>query len=52
MLLCVIKGYNDILLIPAGATNIKVQEIKASNNYLGKTFIYNIGNINKINECL
>ncbi|XP_068083649.1 papilin [Anabrus simplex] len=27
-------GYNDILLIPAGATNIKVEEVRASNNYL------------------
>ena len=29
-------GYNDVLLIPAGATNIVVREVKASNNYLGK----------------
>ncbi|PSN47564.1 hypothetical protein C0J52_19332 [Blattella germanica] len=28
------SSYNDILLIPAGATNIQVREIKASNNYL------------------
>ncbi|XP_046998769.1 papilin isoform X1 [Schistocerca americana] len=27
-------GYNDILLIPAGATNIRVHELKASSNYL------------------
>ncbi|XP_042237860.1 papilin-like isoform X4 [Homarus americanus] len=27
-------GYNDIVLIPAGATNIYVEEVKASNNYL------------------
>lgn len=27
-------GYNDILLIPAGSTNIKVREVKSSNNYL------------------
>ena len=27
-------GYNDILLIPVGATNIKIREMKASNNYL------------------
>ncbi|XP_023705293.1 papilin isoform X5 [Cryptotermes secundus] len=27
-------GYNDILLIPAGATNIQVREVQASNNYL------------------
>ncbi|VEN50612.1 unnamed protein product [Callosobruchus maculatus] len=27
-------GYNDILLIPAGATNIRVEETDASNNYL------------------
>ncbi|KAK7073727.1 hypothetical protein SK128_001458, partial [Halocaridina rubra] len=27
-------GYNDIVLIPAGATNIYVEELKASNNYL------------------
>ena len=28
-------GYNDILLIPAGATNILVREARPSNNYLG-----------------
>lgn len=28
-------GYNDILLIPAGATNIEIQERSPSNNYLG-----------------
>jgi len=28
-------GYTDILLIPAGATNIRVREIQPSNNYLG-----------------
>ncbi|XP_050354055.1 papilin isoform X3 [Nymphalis io] len=28
------KGYNDILLIPQGATNILIEEMKASNNYL------------------
>nr|XP_045610870.1 papilin-like [Procambarus clarkii] len=27
-------GYNDIVLIPAGATNIYVEEVRASNNYL------------------
>lgn len=27
-------GYNDILLIPAGATNIEIQERAPSNNYL------------------
>ncbi|XP_060859868.1 papilin isoform X4 [Metopolophium dirhodum] len=27
-------GYTDILLIPAGATNIRVREIQPSNNYL------------------
>ncbi len=27
-------GYNPLLLIPAGATNIRVTESKASNNYL------------------
>lgn len=30
-----ILGYNDILLIPAGATNIVVEEVAPSNNYLG-----------------
>lgn len=30
-------GYNDVLLIPAGATNIIIRESKASNNYLGNT---------------
>lgn len=28
------SGYNDILLIPAGATNIVVEETAPSNNYL------------------
>ena len=28
-------GYNDILLIPVGATNIVIREIKSTNNYLG-----------------
>lgn len=27
-------GYNDVLLIPAGATNIEIREIAPSNNYL------------------
>ncbi|XP_072031734.1 papilin-like isoform X2 [Amphiura filiformis] len=27
-------GYNDILIIPAGATNIRVEERKPTNNYL------------------
>lgn len=31
-------GYNDILVIPAGATNIHVQEKQSSNNYLGICF--------------
>ena len=30
-----ILGYNDILLIPAGATNIHIQEKEASKNYIG-----------------
>lgn len=29
-----IVGYNDVLLIPAGATNIEIKEIAPSNNYL------------------
>ncbi|CAB3248675.1 unnamed protein product [Arctia plantaginis] len=29
-----IKGYNDILLIPAGSTTIVIEEIEPSNNYL------------------
>eukprot|EP00094_Tigriopus_californicus_P005670 TCALIF_05465-PA protein Name:"Similar to Ppn Papilin (Drosophila melanogaster)" AED:0.16 eAED:0.17 QI:0/0/0/0.82/0.81/0.82/34/0/2463 len=29
-----VMGYNDLLLIPVGATNIKIVEAKASNNYL------------------
>lgn len=32
-----VLGYNDILLIPEGATNIFIEERKASNNYLGKS---------------
>lgn len=29
-----LSGYNDILLIPAGATNIDIKEVSPSNNYL------------------
>ncbi|XP_047994779.1 papilin-like isoform X3 [Leguminivora glycinivorella] len=29
-----VQGYNDILLIPEGATNIVIEEIDKSNNYL------------------
>nr|XP_023024406.1 papilin-like [Leptinotarsa decemlineata] len=38
-------GYNDILLIPAGATNIRVEELAPSNNYLAirnKTGYYHL----------
>ena len=28
------NGYNDMLLIPAGATNLRITETKTSNNYL------------------
>lgn len=35
------KGYNDILLIPAGATNIQIKEKAPSNNYLA---IRNVSN--------
>jgi len=35
-------GYTDILLIPAGATNIRVREIQPSNNYLGKLQFENL----------
>ncbi|XP_048486291.1 papilin isoform X3 [Plutella xylostella] len=28
------QGYNDVLLIPQGATNIYIAEVRASNNYL------------------
>ena len=31
-----VLGYNPIITIPAGATNINVTEIRRSNNYLGK----------------
>ncbi|RZF40156.1 hypothetical protein LSTR_LSTR010108 [Laodelphax striatellus] len=27
-------GYNDLMLIPAGATNLRIHEVTASNNYL------------------
>lgn len=37
-----LPGYNDILLIPAGATNIIIQEQDAASNYLGKSFINNL----------
>uniref|UniRef100_A0A2H1V4N0 SFRICE_005771 n=1 Tax=Spodoptera frugiperda TaxID=7108 RepID=A0A2H1V4N0_SPOFR len=29
-----IEGYNDILLVPEGSTNIIIEEVKPSNNYL------------------
>lgn len=29
-----VAGYNDVLLIPSGATNINIREVKPSNNYL------------------
>lgn len=32
---CFVAGYNDVLLMPAGATNVRVEEIAPSNNYLG-----------------
>ncbi len=36
-----VVGYNDILLIPAGATNVLIKEEgKGSNNYLGKIGLY------------
>lgn len=38
-------GYNDILLIPAGATNIVIKEVTQSNNYLGLPRISFEGNI-------
>lgn len=34
----IFSGYTDILLIPAGATNIRVREIQPSNNYLGNFY--------------
>lgn len=37
-----LSGYNDFLLIPAGATNIRVEEIRPSNNYLGKPILFPI----------
>lgn len=30
------SGYNDILLIPQGATNVNIFEVEPSNSYLGK----------------
>lgn len=37
MLICIIiLGYNDIILIPHGATNIQIKEVQPSSNYLGK----------------
>ena len=34
----VILGYNDVLLIPAGATSIDISEESSSNNYLGNDY--------------
>ncbi|XP_065346502.1 papilin-like [Cloeon dipterum] len=43
-------GYNDLLLIPAGATNIFIRELKDANNYLairnGNNSFYLNGNFN------
>ena len=47
-LLSYLIGYNDILLIPVGATNIKIKEIKASNNYLGKIYKISIIHWNRL----
>ena len=33
--LSIFTGYNDIILIPTGATTIKIQELEPTNNYLG-----------------
>jgi len=35
-----VTGYNDVLLIPVGATNIVIREVKSSNNYLGNNAQY------------
>ncbi|GBN70281.1 Papilin [Araneus ventricosus] len=34
-------GYNDILLIPVGATSILIQEVQPTNNYFGKLKPFN-----------
>ena len=31
-----VAGYNDVVLIPKGATHIRIQEKNSSNNYLGQ----------------
>ena len=33
-----VLGYNPVITIPAGATNINVTEIRRSKNYLGECF--------------
>ena len=33
-----VLGYNPVITIPAGATNINVTEIRRSKNYLGEFF--------------
>ena len=33
-----VLGYNPVITIPAGATNINVTEIRRSKNYLGELF--------------
>ncbi|GBN47343.1 hypothetical protein AVEN_247209-1, partial [Araneus ventricosus] len=34
-------GYNDILLIPVGATSVLIQEVQPTNNYFGKEKPFN-----------
>lgn len=37
-----IFGYHDVIMIPAGASNISILELKNSENYLGKLNINSI----------
>ena len=36
LIICVISGYKEIFVIPASATNINIQELAPSSNFLGK----------------
>ena len=38
LVLLPVLGYNPVITIPAGATNINVTEIRRSKNYLGECF--------------
>jgi hypothetical protein len=37
------SGYNQIFIVPAGATSIRIEEVAASRNFLGKGWVGELG---------